>query len=109
MRHFNQKDREDELHLRVSLQTSQNFIAELLLAQEIRMVLWNCERLILAHQLKPYRRLQRENKFDILSAIPVKDIQRGISGRAQTQANRKRLANFLNFRRARLSEGSKRG
>lgn len=105
LRHFDQTHRQDELHLKVSLQTSQRFIAHLLRQRAIREALWNCERLLAARQLKPYRKLQAQYKFNVLSAIPVDDIKRAADDPAQPPDDRQRLANFLNLRWERLAEG----
>lgn len=105
LRHFEQKDRQDELHLKVSLRTSRAFITELLQKQEIRHVLWNSERLIAAHRLKPYTRLEKKYSLNILEAIPIEDLKRAADDRSQTQENRSRLANFVNLRWSREERG----
>ena len=98
LRHFNQEAREDESHLRVSLLASHRFLQELLKQQEIRPMLWNCERLIAASYLKPYRRLQLQYKLDLLSAIPVEDIRRESAKQDQSAEDRRRLGNFVEVR-----------
>ncbi len=58
LRAFDQTDRQDELHLRVSLVTANRFIIQLLQEGEIKQMLWNVERLIAASHNKPYQRLE---------------------------------------------------
>ena len=98
LRHFNQDTREDETHLRVSLLASNHFLQELLGKQEIHQLLWNCERLIAASSLKPYRRLQSQYKFDLLSAIPIEKIRLERSNQNQSPEDRRRLGNFVELR-----------
>jgi len=98
LRHFKQDQREDELHLRISLAASHQFLTELLRQHEIRQVLWNCERLIAASRLKPYRRLQAKYSLDILCAIPIKEIRLEAENQSQTEVDRKRLINFAQVR-----------
>jgi hypothetical protein len=58
LRAYDQTERQDELHLKVSLVTSRSFISQLLKEEKTRQVLWNVERLIAASQTKPYQRLE---------------------------------------------------
>ncbi len=103
LRHFKQEEREDELHLRISLEASRRFLVELLEQREIRQLLWNCERLIATSQLKPYRRLEKERGFAIISAVPIKEIRREAAGENQNHENRQRLKNFEEKRWRRLA------
>jgi hypothetical protein len=96
LRHFNQEGREDESHLRLTLQASNRFLQELLKAQEIRQLLWNCERLITVSCLKPYRKLQSQHQIDLLSAIPIKNMRRENESRSPEDA--RRLSKFLEVR-----------
>jgi hypothetical protein len=98
LRHFDQKEREDELHLRVCLQASNRFLQELLGQREVRQVLWNCERLIAAAHLKPYRRLQSQHKLDVLNGIPIDEMRRERASQNQSAEDRRRLSNFVNVR-----------
>ena|SRR2546421_12181413 len=98
LRHFKQDQREDELHLRISLAASHRFMVELLRQHEIRQVLWNAERLIEASGLKPYRRIEAKHNLDILGAIPIKEIRLEAENQSQPEADRKRLANFAHMR-----------
>jgi hypothetical protein len=98
LRHFKQDQREDELHLRISLAASHRFLAELLRQLEIRQVLWNAERLIAASGLKPYRRIETKYDIDILGAIPIREIRLEAENQSQSEADRKRLANFAHIR-----------
>ncbi|HEY3916020.1 MAG TPA: hypothetical protein VGN61_16150, partial [Verrucomicrobiae bacterium] len=76
LRHFDQKTRHDEQHLKVSIETSKRFIIESLESRHAKEVLWNCQRLINCHQLKSTRRLEAQHQFNILDAIPIGEIQR---------------------------------
>ena len=87
------------------MQTSERFISQLLQQQEIRAAFWNCERLISARQRKHNRKLEAQFGFDILSAIPIEGIRRVADDVSQSEENRKRLANFVNVRWARLKAG----
>jgi hypothetical protein len=98
LRHFDQKERQDELHLRVCLNACQGFIAQLLRQQAIRAALWNCERLIEAHQRKPNTRLAARYDFNILAAVPVERIREASSDPALDPVARKRLVSFCNLR-----------
>src|SRR6266850_1633809 len=66
---------QDELHLKASLDASQHFVRQLLGQKAIRETLWNCERLIFAHQMKAYQKLARTHAFDVLTAIPIPAIR----------------------------------
>ena len=104
LRHFDQTDRQDELHLKVSLHASRRFLAQLLRQREIRHVLWNCERLIAAGQVKQYRKMATKYEFDMLGAIPIDDFKRAAADPEQAQEDQTRLANFVNLRWPRLLE-----
>ena len=113
LRRFGQKDRNDELHLKVCLKSSRLFIAELLAGQDARPALRECERLIAADQSKPYRKLEKEGQFNLLDAVPIAEIQRAADRPDQPPDNRQRLRNFINLRweqvreriRRRISKG----
>jgi hypothetical protein len=98
LRRFDQKERNDELHLKVSLRASREFIAELLAEQEARRALRECERLIAAHQSKPYRKLEQQSQFNLLDSIPIAEIQQAADSPVQSPDNRQRLRNFINLR-----------
>jgi hypothetical protein len=98
LRRFDQKDRKDELHLKVCLKSSRLFIAELLAGQDARPALRECERLIAAHQSKPYRKLEKQGQFNLLDSIPIARIKRAADSPDQPPDNRQRLRNFINLR-----------
>ena len=97
LRAFDQTDRQDESHLKVSLVTASCFLRQLLQEGKTKQVLWNVERLIAACQNKPYRRLEARHEFKILAAIPVPQIRQAISGDLPEE-DRRRLQNFLERR-----------
>ncbi len=98
LRAFDQDGRQDELHLKTSLVTANHFITQLLEETKIKQVLWNVERLIGASQNKPYRRLEQKHGFEILSAIPIEQIQRAAANNLLPEEDRKRLQNFQRTR-----------
>lgn len=98
LRHFEQKDRNDELHLVVSLQASRAFILQLIRQGAIRETLWNCERLIHAHQLKASKKVEKKFGFDLLSAIPIEEIKHASTTESIPSSDRKRLGNFWKIR-----------
>jgi hypothetical protein len=93
LRHFSQEDRQDELHLRVSIEVSRPFIVEIL-AENPRLALWNCRRLIDSHLMKVHQKLEGRYGFSILEAIPVVQI-RAAAETVRSAETRKRLTNFL--------------
>jgi hypothetical protein len=95
---FDQTDRQDEVHLKVCLITSNYFIDQLLREGKTRQVLLNVERLIAASQNKPYRRLEAEYGFTILSAVPIKQMQAAASSDAFPEKDRSQLGNFVKLR-----------
>ena len=106
LRRFDQKERNDELHLKVSLEASRKFIAELLGEQEARLALRECERLIAAHQSKPYRKLEKQAQFNLLASIPIAEIKHAADSPVQSPDNRDRLRNFINLRWHRVAENN---
>lgn len=98
LRAYDQADRQDELHLKVSLLTSMPFIAQLLDQSNIREALWNVERLIAASRTKPYQRLESKHRFRILSAVPIPQIRAAASGTTITPEDRHRLKQFITKR-----------
>jgi hypothetical protein len=54
--------------------------------------------------MKPYRKLETQFNFDLLSAIPIDDLQRIAADQNQREEDRSRLANFVKLRWARLLE-----
>jgi hypothetical protein len=94
LRRFDQKDRQDLLHLQISLQSSRYFISEVI-PRDARFGLWNCHRLIDAQHSKANRRLEREHHFKILSAIPIESIQAAANDSRQTPDDRVRFEKFL--------------
>jgi hypothetical protein len=103
LRRFDQKERNDEMHLRVSLEASRRFIAELLGGQEVRLALRECERLIAAHQSKPYRKLEKQAQFNLLDSIPIAEIKQAADSSVQSPEDRDRLSNFINLRWDRMA------
>jgi hypothetical protein len=98
LRAFDQTERQDELHLKVSLVTANHFIGQLLREAKIKQVLWNVERLIAGSQNKPYQRLEAQHGFKILSAIPIQQIREAVSGNYLSEEDRNRLRNFQKLR-----------
>jgi hypothetical protein len=107
LRHFDQKARQDELHLKVSLEASKRFITELLGAREAKEALWNCQRLIDCHHLKPSRRLEAQHQFNILDAIPIAQIQRESGNPEQPAEDREKLKKFWTVQWPRVSEDNR--
>jgi hypothetical protein len=98
LRAYDQSDRQDELHLRLSLTTANGFIDQLLREAKIKQVLWNVERLIAASQNHPYQRLEARHQFRILSAIPIERIQETAGDKHLPEEDRQRLWNFQKLR-----------
>jgi len=98
LRHFDQEQRQDELHLRVCLKACLEFIAQLVRQQAVRAALWNCERLIEAHQRKPNARLAAQYDFSILAAVPIDRIREASNDPALDPGVRGRLVNFCDLR-----------
>jgi len=102
LRHFNQEHRNDEQHLRVCITTSQYFIRQLLRQGAVRHVLWNCERLILLHQLKPIAKFEAKHGFNLLDAIPIADFEAWTLDPAIDENERAKISNFVSKRWSRL-------
>ncbi len=98
LRAFDQDGRQDELHLKTSLVTANHFIKQLLHETKIKQVLWNVERLIAVSQYNPYRRLQEKHGFEILTAVPVRQIQEAAESNTLPEEDRNRLQNFQSTR-----------
>ncbi len=94
LRHFNQETRQDELHLKVSIQAFRRFIMELVEAREVRLALWNWRRLVECHRTKPNRRLEKEHRFKILDAIPISEMRQESENPKQSMEAREKLKNF---------------
>jgi hypothetical protein len=88
LRHFHQEDRQDLIHLQACLRSSAVFIMEVL-AQDTRIALWNCNRLIDAQRQERHRKLERKFGFRILDAVPVDSIR--------TAARNSRRGRFLSI------------
>jgi hypothetical protein len=97
LRAFDQAERQDELHLKVSLVTANRFIVQLLQETKIKQALWNIERLIAASQNKPYQRLEAKHGFTVLSAIPIQPMKESTT-LALPEDDGNRLRNFLKLR-----------
>jgi hypothetical protein len=108
LRHFDQKERQDELHLRASLEASSAFIAQLLSQKAIREVLWNSERLLEAHQLKPNAKLASKHGLDVLSAVPIKKMKQACKDESLAESDRNRISNFCHVRWLRVIAGFRR-
>ncbi len=106
LRHFDQKARQDEMHLKVSIEASKRFITELLRAKEAKEALWNCQRLIDCHQMKPSRRLEAQHRFNILEAIPIAEIQQESRNPEQPAEDQEKLKKFCTFQWRRVDEDS---
>ena len=100
LRHFPQDDRQDLLHLKVSLSASKAFITELL-RESARMALWNCNRRIEAHRQRPNRILEQFHNFEILSGVPIEQIQS--EGRKVKSDDRDKLRRFVNIQWPRVT------
>lgn len=98
LRAFDQTERQDELHLNVSLVTANRFIGQLLREAKIKQVLWNVERIIACSQNKPYKRLEAQHGFKVLSAIPIQKIREAAGGESLPEEDHNRLRNFLKLR-----------
>jgi len=98
LRHFDQKDRQDEMHLRVCLEASVAFLSEILAMGELRQLFWNLERLIAAHRLKAYQRLEKEYGFNLLDSIPIAAIERTANDPQRSAEYREKLLGFLTHR-----------
>jgi len=98
LRAFDQEGRQDELHLKTSLVTTNYFITQLLRDTQIKQVLWNIERLIAASQNKPYQRLEKQHGFKVLSAVPLQHIQEAVRNKSLPEDDRNRLYNFQSIR-----------
>lgn len=96
LRHFQQSERNDLAHLILCLRASAHYIGELLSANA-RLAMDECERLLHSHSLKPFRRLQREQGFDLLDAIPLAEIRRMAAEAPDPDVQRK-LSSFLEKR-----------
>ena len=94
LRHFSQEDRQDLIHLQVSLKASKAFITQAL-KQSARLALWNCNRLIEAHRQKPNRKMEQKHGFEILSAVPLDGIQSAVQ--EGNLEDRERLQRFLSI------------
>jgi hypothetical protein len=108
LRHFDQKSRHDEQHLKVSIETSKSFIIELIKGRKAKEALWNCQRLIDCHQLKPTRRLEAQHQFNILDAMPIGAIERESENPKQPAENREKLAKFCTVQWPRISDDNRR-
>jgi len=106
LRHFDQKDRQGELHLKVCLSASREFISEMLEAREIRRALGNCERLISLHELKVAKKIEASYGFDVLEGVPVRKMESAADDPNQTARARRQLRGFLNQRRRRAKSGN---
>jgi hypothetical protein len=98
LRHFDQKDRQDEKHLQVSLRASTAFLSELLQLGEVRHLLWNIERLIAASSLKAYKHLEEKHHFHLLSAVPIDRIREVAYASEPPLEDRPKLVSFLERR-----------
>jgi hypothetical protein len=98
LRNFDQEGRQDELHLRVCLAASRFFLNQILADGNIRIALWNIERIISAHQFKPYKRLEKDLNFNVLEAIPLEGIRQFSTSPSLSEKDRERLSQFLEIR-----------
>lgn len=100
LRHFKQDDRQDLVHLEVSLLSSKAFIAELV-NYNTRLALWNCNRLIDAQRQKPNQKMEQRYGFQILSAVPIDGFR--TAGRGLKAIDRQRLEKFLSVQWPRVT------
>lgn len=106
LRHFPQEGRHDLMHLQTSLIASRYFISEIV-SREPRLALWNCKRIIRAHQEKPNQRLERQQGFHLLSGIPIENIRTASQDKATAPENRLKLQGFLERQWPRVSGEAK--
>lgn len=104
VRHFDQEHRNDEQHLRVCITASQHFIRQLLEQDAVRHILWNCERLISIHKLKPIAKLQQKHRFNLLDAIPIQDLKTWAADSRRSEGDRRKISNFVDKRWTRVNE-----
>lgn len=106
LRAFVQEQRQDLLHLQTSLLTAHHFIVQLLRDTQIKQVLWNIERLVTVSQIKPYRRLEKEHGFKILSAVPLREIGEVVRNEFLPGDDLNRLHKFLTVRWPQVESGT---
>jgi len=71
LRHFDQADRDDAVHLKICLASLRPFFAELMQPKYFGLVSWNVRRLVDCAQMRPNQKIAAQYGFDILSAVPV--------------------------------------
>lgn len=98
LRHFDQTERQDRIHLIVVLEACQSYFRELLGAGQVRVALHEVERLIRVHGLKAMKKLERAHKFVVLSAVPIAAFQESWAKSKAGAPDRVRLENFLQKR-----------
>jgi hypothetical protein len=103
LRAYNQTGRQDELHLKVSLLTSRAFISQLITKAKSKQVLWNVERLIAASQIKAYQRLEVKHGFQVLSAVPIQEMEAATTSSGLPEEERNRLQQFMTKRWPRVA------
>lgn len=103
---FDQANRQDEWHLRLSLATAARFVEDLLRQKEIKLALWNVERIIAASQHIRNRKLEQKFQFDLKSAVPIAAIERTATDPELLAEDRERLNRFLGARWPRLHQGA---
>lgn len=104
LRRFPQNDRQDLLHLQISLAACQEFLSEVVL-RDTSYTLWNCNRLIRASQESRNQRLERKYLFRILSAIPIANMRAAAERASLPGQDRERLQRFLKLQWPRITGG----
>jgi hypothetical protein len=94
LRHFDQKNRQDKLHLKVCIEACWHFVSELVRSREVRMALANIKRLVSCHQMSTTRKLEHRCRFNILKGVPIDLLQAAAQSGEQTPENRARLSKF---------------
>lgn len=101
---FDQANRQDKWHLRLSLAATARFLENLLRQKEIRVALWNVERILAASQHSRNRKLEQRFHFDLKSAVPIAAIERAATDPELAEEERGRLNRFLRTRWPRLHQ-----
>ena len=97
MRNFRQEKRQDALHLKVYLHTSNCFIVDAL-EQSEKLAPWYIERILRLAVQPRHIRLANEHEIDLLQAVPISQIKSWASDSQSRGDKGKLLNNFLNLR-----------
>jgi len=94
LRHFEQKERQDEFHLKLCLASIKPFFAELLKAKQVRLVLWNVRRLVDCASVRPNQKICAQHGLDIFSFVPAKMLCAHVESTELSQADRDKIRRF---------------